>query len=58
MSLGRRFGPWSVLIVGFAALLGQDVSPPQKHESVVVNIEVPVRVLKNGAFMDGLTLAD
>lgn len=45
-------------MVGFAALLGQDVSPPQKHESVVVNIEVPVRVLKKDAFVDGLTLAD
>lgn len=37
---------------------GQDVSPPQQHESVVINIEVPVRVLKKDAFVDGLTLAD
>jgi VWFA-related protein len=33
------------------------ISPPQ-HESTVVNIEVPVRVLKKGVFVDGLTLAD
>jgi len=38
---------------------GQDVIPPQQqHESVVVNIEVPVRVLRKDAFVDGLTLAD
>jgi VWFA-related protein len=36
----------------------QAVSPPQQHESVVVNIEVPVRVLRKDAFVDGLTLAD
>ena len=32
--------------------------PPQQHTSVVVNIEVPVRVLRKDAFVDGLTLAD
>jgi VWFA-related protein len=37
---------------------GQDVSRPLQHESVVVNIEVPVRVLKKNVFVDGLTLAD
>ena len=45
-------------MAGFAALLGQDASPPRQHESVVINIEVPLRVLKNDAFVDGLTLAD
>ena len=34
------------------------MSTPQRHESVVVNIEVPVRVLRKDAFVDGLTLAD
>jgi VWFA-related protein len=58
MSLGRRFGASSLLMVGLAALCGQaQISPPQ-HESTVVNIEVPVRVLKKDAFVDGLTLAD
>jgi len=33
-------------------------SPQQQHESVVVNIEVPVRVFKKNAFVDGLTLKD
>jgi len=37
--------------------LQTQISPPQ-HESTVVNIEVPVRVLKKGTFVDGLTLAD
>jgi hypothetical protein len=41
-----------------ATLAGQAVSPPQQHESVVVNIEVPVRVMKKNAFVDGLRLAD
>ncbi len=44
------------LIVPVAA--GQAVSPPQRHESVVVNIEVPIRVLRKDIFVDGLTLAD
>ena len=44
------------LIVPVAA--GQAVSPPQQHESVVVNIGVPIRVLKKDVFVDGLTLAD
>jgi VWFA-related protein len=45
--------------VSVATLSGQTGSPPQQqHESVVVNIEVPVRVLKKDAFVDGLTLAD
>jgi len=39
-------------------LAGQAAPPPQRHESVVVNIEVPVRVYQNDAFVDGLTLAD
>jgi len=50
------------LVPGFLfaiALGGQTVSPPpQQHTSVVVNIEVPVRVLRKDAFVDGLTLAD
>jgi VWFA-related protein len=31
---------------------------PLRHESTVLNIEVPVRVLKKGVFDDGLKLAD
>jgi len=39
--------------------IAQDVTlPPQQHESIVINIEVPVRVLRKDAFVDGLTLAD
>jgi len=58
MSLGRRFGASSLLMVGLAALYGQTQISPQQHESVVVNIEVPVRVMKKNAFVDGLTLGD
>lgn len=51
-----RFG---FLALAAAALLGQDVVPPaQQHQSVVVNIEVPVRVLRNDVLVEGLTLAD
>jgi VWFA-related protein len=58
MTIGRSFR--SVLLVLCAgALFGQDVVPPvPQHQSVVVNIEVPVRVLRNDAFVEGLTLAD
>ena len=51
-------GGIGLLILCAASLSGQTVSPPQRHESVVVNIEVPVRVMKKNAFMDGLTLND
>jgi autonomous glycyl radical cofactor GrcA len=51
-------GPGLLLLLCAAALLGQDAAQVQRHESVVVNIEVPVRVLKKDAFVDGLTLAD
>jgi VWFA-related protein len=37
--------------------LQTQISPPQ-HESTVVNIEVPVRVMKKNAFVDNLTLGD
>lgn len=37
----------------------QQQAPPQpQHVSVVVNIEVPVRVMRKDQFVDGLTLAD
>lgn len=39
-------------------LPAQATVPSPQHESVVVNIEVPVRVLKKDAFVDGLSLAD
>ena len=39
-------------------LPAQVTVPSPQHESVVVNIEVPVRVLKKDAFVDGLSLAD
>jgi VWFA-related protein len=51
-------GRFWLLVFCAAALAAQTGSPPQQHESVVVNIEVPVRVLKKGVFVDGLTLAD
>jgi hypothetical protein len=58
MNIGRRLGGWGLLMLLSTTLPGQIASPKQRHESVVINIEVPVRVLKKGAFVDGLTLAD
>src|SRR5512139_1465404 len=58
MRAERRLGGWGLLILCTVTVAGQTVAPPQQHESVVVNIEVPVRVLKDNAFVDGLTLAD
>jgi VWFA-related protein len=47
------------LVLCAALLAGpQDTPPVQRHESVVVNIEVPVRVLRKDAFVEGLALAD
>ena len=46
------------LLSGAGAGVQDVISPQQQHESVVVNIEVPVRVLRKDAFVDGLTLAD
>jgi VWFA-related protein len=58
----RRFlclvGSLGLYLSSAQAAAGQVVSPPQQHESVVVNIEVPVRVLKKNVFVDGLTLTD
>ncbi len=49
----------AALAAAVLAAAGQAVVPPQqRHESVVVNIEVPVRVLKKDVFVEGLTLAD
>jgi VWFA-related protein len=58
MRISRMFGEIGLLVLCAASLSGQAVSPPQRHESVVVNIEVPVRVMKKNAFVDGLTLND
>ena len=35
---------------------GQNLT--QRHDSIVVNISVPVRVLKDGRFVDTLTMED
>jgi len=51
-------GGLGLIFLGAPAASGQVTIPPQQHESVVVNIEVPVRVLRKDAFVDGLTLAD
>lgn len=64
LSLSGCFG--LTLLAGAVAWPGQDVRPPlgqqgfppPQHTSVVVNIEVPVRVLRKDAFVDNLTLAD
>lgn len=59
-----RSRPCPAGIVGLLAFCGglaagpQDAPPVQSHEAVVVNIEVPVRVLRKDAVVDGLTLAD
>jgi len=43
------------LIAGLSlAVLAQQIT----HESLVINIEVPVRVFKGGRFVDGLTIND
>lgn len=55
-----------LIVLSATALAGQEVraprqqqAPPQpQHVSVVVNIEVPVRVMRKDQFVDGLTLAD
>ena len=68
MSKRAMSGALAAAILFFAGLTGigkpgrseplqTQISPPQ-HESTVVNIEVPVRVLKKGVFVDGLTLQD
>jgi VWFA-related protein len=54
----RAIGLLGLLFAGAATLAGQTEIPPQRHESVVVNIEVPVRVLRKDVFVEGLTLAD
>jgi VWFA-related protein len=54
-SLTAVFG---LVLLSAAGLAGQTGGSPQQHESVVINIEVPVRVLKKDVFVDGLTLAD
>jgi VWFA-related protein len=56
--LARFIGPLGILLLGVSTLAGQTEIPPQRHESVVVNIEVPVRVLRKDVLVEGLTLAD
>ena len=51
-------GILGALLAGAPDASGQAAVPPQQHESVVVNIEVPVRVLRKDVFVDELTLAD
>ncbi len=68
MSGKRAVASLGVLFVlAFPAFTGEKAAgvtrqqpPPQQpqHVSVVVNIEVPVRVLRKGQFVDGLALAD
>lgn len=59
----RRAARWGLLVptLGIALAAAQDASRPSQqpqHVSVVINIEVPVRVLRRDVFVDGLTLAD
>src|SRR5512138_1070424 len=59
MKMGRALRRWGVLALCAGALAAQDIVPPApQHQSVVVNIEVPVRVLRNDVLVEGLTLAD
>jgi VWFA-related protein len=51
-------GLWAAFSAGASTLAGQTEIPPQQHESVVVNIEVPVRVFRKDVFVEGLKLAD
>ncbi len=70
MPVGRRLG-WGIAACLFfaaaplvsvprqaAKAVPKPQDPPLQHEVRVVNIEVPVRVFKGEAFIDGLTLAD
>ena len=56
----RRFFILGVLITGVVLWLSPGpVSPPQlEHQTLAINIEVPVRVFKGDKFVDDLTLAD
>ncbi len=56
--LERFVPPFLCAIFGVALVAGQIGSSQQQHESVVINIEVPVRVLKKDTFVDTLTLED
>lgn len=55
-----------LIVIAGAAFGGREVRGPRQqqapprpqHVSVVVNIEVPVRVMRKDQFVDGLTLAD
>lgn len=51
-------GTLGTILLAASTSAGQIANPPQQHESVVVNIEVPVRVLKKDVLVEGLTLAD
>jgi len=59
MTIWKKLLGTVVLILWAASLVAQTGgSSQQQHESIVVNIEVPVRVFKKNAFVDGLTLRD
>lgn len=47
-----------VLVIGVLALCLILFTQEIQHETIVVNIEVPVRVFKGGKFIDGLTVDD
>jgi len=47
-----------VLVIGVLALCLILFTQEIQHETIVVNIEVPVRVFKGGKFVDGLTVDD
>jgi hypothetical protein len=49
-----------LLIFVFVPLLSLSVLPQQifKEETLVINVEVPVRVFKDGKFMDNLSISD
>ena len=47
-----------ILIIGVFALSLAVFAQQLTHESVVINVEVPVRVVKGGKFVDNLTMGD
>lgn len=57
-TLSVLLGALGAVLLTASTSAGQTTGLPQKHESVVVNIEVPVRVLRKGVLVEGLTLAD
>ena len=47
-----------ILLIVTGALVTLSLFSQERHESVVVNIEIPVRVFKGNTFIDNLSIDD